>query len=406
MKIIFFLENNSNGGMDSFLSNLINYWPQEEDSICLICNSDHPGIKNLKDSITRNIEFVEHDIPLLVAEVNRLFFWLPFFFRKFIRPFYKILLFPVQLRRLTLLLKQIDGERLISINGAYPGGETCRIVNIAWKKIGKPPSIHNIHNFAIPPRFLFSWYENWVDAQLETSVKKFIAVSKCCSKSLELRPKIRNSKKISYIYNGVCHPDIKKENIFNLRDELKINKSKICLMLGNYEPRKGHSFLFKSFKKVAEQYSDISLVVCGDGSAEQKNEVKKALDKFAKGLDIHLLDFIPNGRYLINQADILLIASQEWESFGLTAAEAMIRGVPVVSTNSGGLAEVVGKDGDAGFSVDINDAASFSESILRLIKDDEKRASVIAKGYERSRKMFTVERMALEYAEIIRGKSI
>ena len=79
MKIIFFLENNSNGGMDSFLSNLINYWPQEEDSICLICNSDHPGIKNLKDSITRNIEFVEHDIPLLVAEVNRLFFWLPFF---------------------------------------------------------------------------------------------------------------------------------------------------------------------------------------------------------------------------------------------------------------------------------------------------------------------------------------
>ena len=177
-------------------------------------------------------------------------------------------------------------------------------------------------------------------------------------------------------------------------------------MLGNYEPRKGHSFLFKSFKKVAEQYSDISLVVCGDGSAEQKNEVKKALDKFAKGLDIHLLDFIPNGRYLINQADILLIASQEWESFGLTAAEAMIRGVPVVSTNSGGLAEVVGKDGDAGFSVDINDAASFSESILRLIKDDKKRASVIAKGYERSRKMFTVERMALEYAEIIRGKSI
>ena len=404
MKIIFFLENNSNGGMDSFIYNLINNWPHKEDSFCLACNSDHPGIKTLKDSIFRDIEFIAHDIPVLVAEVNRLFFWVPLSLRKFIRPFYKILLFPIQLRKLISLLKEINGDRLISVNGGYPGGETCRIANIAWEKIGNKPSIHNIHNFAIPPRFLFGWYENWIDAQLASSVKKFIAVSECCAESLELRPKIMNSKKISYIYNGVPQPDIKEEHTFNLRDELKIEKSKICLMLANYEARKGHSFLFESFKKVTEQYPDISLVVCGDGSAKQKNDVKNILEKSASGLDVHLLGFIPNGRYLMNQADVLLIASQEEESFGLTAAESMIRGVPIVSTNSGGLAEVIGRNGEAGFSGDINDTVSFSESILRLIKDDKKRSSVIAKAYERSNKMFTVERMALEYAEIIRAK--
>ena len=402
MKIIFFLENNANGGMDSFLSNLINYWPYSEDKIYLVCNKDHPGCDNLKDSIVKDFEFILHDVPLLLSEVDRLFFWLPRVIRKIIRPFYKVLLFPNQLKKIISLFEDINADRLISINGAYPGGETCRIANIAWHKMGNEPSIHNIHNFAIRPRFLIRWFENWIDNQLKNSVKKFIAVSHICAESLELRPKLKNSKKISYIHNGVCQPSAEEENIFNLRRELKINKSKICLMLGNYESRKGHSFLFRSFKKVTEKYSDISLVICGDGSAAQKKQVKKILKKIAPNLDIHLLGFIPNGRALINQADILLIASQEWESFGLTAAEAMIRKVPVVSTNSGGLAEVIGKNGEAGFSIDIDDTESFSESILILLKDDKKRASIIAKGYKRSNNLFTVERMASEYAEIIR----
>lgn len=402
VKIIFFLENNSNGGMDAFLSNLINYWPHKKDDICLVCNNDHPGKNNLRQSITKEIEFLPHNIPTAVSEVNRIFFWIPTKLRRFLRPFYKIFLFPRQQREIVLLLKKINGDRLIAINGAYPGGETCRIANLAWEKIGKPPSIHNVHNFAISPRFGFGWYESWIDRKLEKSVKQVVSVSKCCAESMRLRSAFEASEKITYIYNGVATPSDNETTSFDIKNYSKTKNTKICLMLANYEARKGHKFLFESFKLVNNQFSDVSLVICGDGTKVQKKLVKLMLEKIAPELNIHLLDFIPNGRALINQADILLIASQEWESFGLTAAEAMIRGVPVVSTNSGGLAEVIGESGKAGYSIDPSDSISYSNAIIDLLENPSKCILIGDKGRERASKLFSVERMASDYANLVR----
>ena len=109
---------------------------------------------------------------------------------------------------------------------------------------------------------------------------------------------------------------------------------------------------------------------------------------------------------MIKQADIILIASQEWESFGLTVAESMIRNIPVVSTNSGGLAEVVGINGHAGFSLEPDDVEGFSNSIIRLLEDPNKRHSIIKEGRLRVDEMFTVERMANEYAKVIHSNTI
>lgn len=406
MKIIFFVENNANGGMDSFISNLINFWPNPEDKLSLVCNSNHPGWSNLKSSITVNCEFTAHDIRGVVYVVDYFFKWLPGGIRRVLRPFFKIMLYPYHLRQISSLLSKTNGDKLVSINGAYPGGETCRLANIAWKKLGKGYSFHNIHNFAIPPRFFFGWYENWIDKQLEKSVHSFIGVSHCCSESLRVRPKLSNSKKIVCIYNGVCKPDSSKNMVVNLRESLNIYDSPLCLMLANYEPRKGHTFLFKSFARVTKKYPDAHLVVCGDGSVKAKSKVKKILEKFAPLSKVYLLDFIPGGRELIKQADIILIASQEWESFGLTVAESMIRNIPVVSTNSGGLAEVVGINGHAGFSLEPDDVEGFSNSIIRLLEDPNKRHSIIKEGRLRVDEMFTVERMANEYAKVIHSNTI
>lgn len=402
MKIVIFVENNSNGGMDSFLSNLINYWPHSEDELHLVANSDHPGWINLQSSITADCKFISHNIRNAAFVVDHLFRWLPSPIRRLLRPFFKIFLYSYQLKNLSSLLMKIDGDRLLSVNGAYPGGETCRIASIAWRKLGKTPSIHNIHNFAIPPRFFFGWYENWVDTQLEKSVHSFIGVSKCCSDSLRLRPKLQESKKISFIYNGVCEPDTNENSIIDLRKSLNINESPLCLMLANYEPRKGHAFLFKSFKRVSENLPDATLVVCGDGTSEEKIKVRKILHKIAPNSKIHLLDFIAGGSSLISQADVLLVASQEMESFGLTVAEAMMRGVPVVSTATGGLVEVVGIDGESGFSVEPTDTERFSYCISELISNTPLREEMSKKGKLRVVEMFSVERMASEYAKLVR----
>ncbi|SVE09219.1 uncharacterized protein METZ01_LOCUS462073, partial [marine metagenome] len=51
MHIGLFTQNYLRGGLDTFLIELINNWPNKEDNITLFCNEQHPGIKYLSSNI-------------------------------------------------------------------------------------------------------------------------------------------------------------------------------------------------------------------------------------------------------------------------------------------------------------------------------------------------------------------
>ena len=85
-------------------------------------------------------------------------------------------------------------------------------------------------------------------------------------------------------------------------------------------------------------------------------------------------------------SDLFLLPS-ETESFGLAALEAMASGVPVISSNTGGIPEV-NIDGVSGYLSNVGDIQSMTKNALKILKDDnileefKTNAKKVASGFD------------------------
>jgi glycosyltransferase involved in cell wall biosynthesis len=68
-------------------------------------------------------------------------------------------------------------------------------------------------------------------------------------------------------------------------------------------------------------------------------------------------------------ADLFLLPS-EYESFGLAALEAMAAGVPVVTSNAGGLTEI-NIPGETGYLADVGDVKTMGQQSIKILRDNE-----------------------------------
>ena len=95
-------------------------------------------------------------------------------------------------------------------------------------------------------------------------------------------------------------------------------------------------------------------------------------------------------------SDLLLLPS-ETESFGLVALEAMAAGVPVVSSNVGGLPEVNVQE-ETGFLRDVGDVEGMAQDVLEILADGALR------GFKQRAKAraseFTIDRILPHYLNL------
>ena len=405
MRIAFITENSYEGGLDTFIITLLNNWVNDKDEIILMCNHDHPGVKRYETEIKRPVDTLWYNyinLQKLRAAVLKRFGKHEFAGKisyHIIKQF-KSLLYPYYIKKLKKVFEAENIDALMVINGGYPASMLCRSANIAFGEKSKGKNIHNFHNLVIPYKKRYS-IEKYIDKKVHQYAHAFISVSKTASESIKCREPFLKSDKIGFIYNGIEFRNHHSANSSDLRSELNIpDDHKICTMLGTYEPRKGHEFLLKSFREVVVQEKKTTLLICGYGSETQMEHVRGLISKYQLNTNVVLLPFRRDLANLLSHTDIFLISSQNYESFGLTAVEAMSFYIPIVSTDTGGLKEVI-KNGDGGYCFKKNDTRSYSDKILELLRSDSLRAEQGEKGYLRANQLFTAKRMAFEYYNII-----
>ncbi len=178
-------------------------------------------------------------------------------------------------------------------------------------------------------------------------------------------------------------------NIFNIKNQINVipnfidikkykkvkrnpYKSKLCqrgekliIHTSNFRRVKRIQDVINIFCKINKEIPS-KLIMVGDGP--ERANIESLTRSLCSLKDVLFIGKIPDVENVLFNADLFLLTSEK-ESFGLSALEAMASSVPVISSNAGGLPDLV-RNGFSGFTCEIGDVSSMATKSLEILKEN------------------------------------
>ena len=201
----------------------------------------------------------------------------------------------------------------------------------------------------------------------ETIRSSVIAIAEFTRKYLVERYNIP-SEKVALIYQGTDterfrHSDRAWKEAQN-RYPLPSDASPILGSIGSLEPRKGHSILFEALEELVNGSLPTShLMIVGDGPDESmlKESVKiRGLEK-----NVTFFPFTDEPNYVFERLDMTVLSSLYKEGLPNVLLESMSMGVPVVSSDIGGVSEIV-MEGETGYIVEPGNTSELAKAMINI----------------------------------------
>lgn len=173
-------------------------------------------------------------------------------------------------------------------------------------------------------------------------------------------------KEIEVIYNFVDVERFTRKPIDAFKKVIAPNGEKILMHASNFRKIKRVQDVVKIFHEVNKVIPS-KLLFVGDGP--ERSTAEDLARELGVCDEVRFVGKQEQMEDILAIADLFLLTS-DYESFGLAALEAMAAGVPVVSTNAGGLSEI-NIDGVTGYMANVGDIAAMSQQALSILKDDK-----------------------------------
>ena len=177
----------------------------------------------------------------------------------------------------------------------------------------------------------------------------------------------------------------------------KLNNN--ILLLANYSRNKGIYFAIDALSKIIKKTNCI-LIIAGSSTKDEFIKVTDYITKLGLNKNVILKKYQDDPYKLLFNSKILIVTTQEYESFNYSVIEAMAMKKPVVSTNIGGLKEII-IDKNSGYLINKKDLIHFSDKIVLLLKNKSLARKFGQNGYKIYKNNFQAKIMSLKYFEII-----
>jgi N-acetyl-alpha-D-glucosaminyl L-malate synthase BshA len=206
------------------------------------------------------------------------------------------------------------------------------------------------------------------------------------------------TKPVEVIYNFIEEHSDQEKRCADLRNRIAPNGEMILSHLSNFRPVKRVEDVVEIAYRVGKKIP-VKVMMIGDGPERSKAEAR------ARELDIsehvHFLGKQDDIYLLLSTSDVFLMPSK-LESFGLAALEAMACGVPCVSSNAGGLKELI-KEGVSGYTAEVGDIDRMSQLVLQIVQDSTIKEKLSRSSRDYALAYFHVNKIVQQYLNLYKN---
>jgi glycosyltransferase involved in cell wall biosynthesis len=212
--------------------------------------------------------------------------------------------------------------------------------------------------------------------------------------------------RVTYPAASVALLEPGRSTIQDLRLRHSISERYILCVAASH-PHKNLCTLVEAYQLLRTQHSSEHQLVIVGLKGRDHDRLLELVSELSLENEVVLTGWIPDEQLalLYDSADVFVFPSL-YEGFGIPVLEAMLYGVPVVSSNVSFLCEATG---DATIAVNPHDSTEMATAIGRVLKDMHLRASLVEKGYQHAQK-FSWEETARQtlkvYEEAVHGSGV
>lgn len=272
---------------------------------------------------------------------------------------------PRSIRTLRTLAKGAD---VIHAHGLRAGA----LAGLARGKAGPPPLVVTLHNALVAGGAVAAAY-----AGLERIVAHRADLVLGVSADLEERQRELGARRVDHAVIAAPRPAPLSRPAEQTRLELGAEPGTILVVsVARLAEQKGLPALLDVSARLKAADPTALIVVAGDGPAKDVLQQRISRDD----LPVRLLGWRDDIPDLLAAAD-LAVSSAVWEGQPIWLQEALVAGVPVVATDVGGTAQVVG---DGAVLVPAEDAAALADAVVALAGDATARGQLAAAARRRA----------------------